>query len=138
MYTDNRNAYRQLFFDVWQKHQKQISLEPIEKQVLEVILTHPEYHPMLSQPGQFMSQEFAIEENPFFHMSLHIAVREQLQMNRPAGIREAYQQLKTRFETEMDVEHFMITVLANIMHQSQMTGTPPDEQEYLQQLKAQE
>lgn len=138
MYSDNRNAYRQLFFDVWQKYHKQAALEAVEMQVLEVMLAHPEYHPMLSHPAQFLTQEFSIEENPFFHMSLHIAVREQLQLNRPDGIRTTYQKLLTHFEKEADAEHYMTTVLANVMHQAQLNGTPPDEQDYLQQLKIKE
>ena len=136
MYSDDRNAYRQLFFTVWQKHQKQEVLQGVEKQVLDVILAHPEYHPLLNQPKQFMTQEFALEENPFFHMSLHIAVREQLQLDRPAGIRATYQQLLTRFTTAVDAEHYMTNVLANILYQAQSNGTPPDEQEYLKQLRS--
>lgn len=134
MYTDDRNAYRKLFFEVWQKHLKKLPLEAVEAQVLDVILTHPEYHLLLDQPKQFMTQEFALEENPFFHMSLHIAVREQIKMNRPAGIREAYQLLLNKFETAQDAEHYMTTTLAEIMYQSQTTGTMPDEQVYLKKL----
>ena len=135
MYSDNRNAYRQLFFDVWEKYHKQAELQPVEKQVLDVILAHPEYHPMLSQAKEFLSQEFELEENPFFHMSLHIAVREQLQLDRPQGIRDAYQQLLTRFTNAVDAEHYMTTILANILHQAQAAGTPADEQNYLLRLK---
>jgi len=135
MYTDDRNAYRKLFFEVWQKHLKKDPLQPVEAQVLAVILTHPEYHKLLDHPKQFMTQEFALEENPFFHMSLHIAVREQLQLDRPAGIRDMYQQLLARFETAEEAEHYMTVTLAEIMYQAQTTGTPPDEREYLDKLK---
>lgn len=135
MYTDNRDAYRQLYFDVWAKHHQQLPLQPVEQQVLEVILAHPEYHALLNSPQQFMTQEFELEENPFFHMSLHIAVREQLALDRPVGIKQIYQQLLTRFPTSHDTEHYMATVLANIMHNAQQTGLPPDEQIYLAELK---
>jgi hypothetical protein len=134
MYTDDRNAYRKIFFDVWASHQKKLPLEPVESQVLDVILSHPEYHSMLEQRGKFMSQEFELEENPFFHMSLHIAVREQLQLDRPAGIRLAYQQLLSRHETAFAAEHIMVAMLGTVLHQAQQTGTPPDEQVYLHRL----
>lgn len=134
MYTDNRNAYRQLFFDVWTKHQKSLPLQPVEQQVLTVILSHPEYHALLESPKQFMSQEFSLEENPFFHMSLHIAIREQLTLDRPQGIQQAYQHLLTKFTNPHDTEHYMASVLANIMHTAQENGTPADEQTYLDEL----
>ena len=135
MYTDNRNAYRQLFFTVWQKHLKKLPLEIVEAQVLDIILTHPEYHALLSDPETFMNQEFALEENPFLHMSLHIALREQLQMDRPAGIKDVFQNLVTKFGEMHIAEHQVTTVIAQMMYESQQTGNVPDEQEYLRRLK---
>lgn len=132
MYTEDRNAYRKMFFDVWQKHLKKLPLETVETQVLEVILMHPEYHRMLDDDKTFMNQEFALEENPFFHMSLHIALREQIRMDRPAGIREIAQALLQKYE---DAEHRMTTVLAQIMAEGQRTGKMPEETEYLNKLK---
>ena len=135
MYTDNRNAYRQLFFTTWEKHKKKIPLEPVEAQILDIILAHPEYHAMLEQQKKFANQEFAIEENPFFHMSLHISIREQLSTNRPAGIKEIYQQLVTRFKNQHAAEHKMTTVLAKVIYAAQQSGKMPDEDEYLKRLK---
>lgn len=135
MYTDDRNAYRKMFFHVWQKHLKKLLLEPVEAQVLDVILAHPEYHTMLDDPDTFMSQEFELEENPFFHMSLHIAVREQLQLDRPAGIKHVYQTLLQKYPSSGDAEHQMTTVLAQVLHQAQQTGQAPDENDYLTKLK---
>jgi hypothetical protein len=135
MYTDDRNAYRKMFFHVWQKHLKQLLLEAVEAQVLNVILAHPEYHAMLDDPNTFMSQEFELEENPFFHMSLHIAVREQLQLDRPAGIKHVYQTLLQKYPSASDAEHQMTTVLAQVLHQAQQTGQTPDENTYLIKLK---
>ena len=134
IYTDNRDAYRQLFFDVWAKYQKQLPMQPVEQQVIEVILAHPEYHALLNSPQQYMTQEFDIEENPFFHLSLHIAIREQLALNRPEGIKQIHQQLLTKFPSAHETEHFMATVLARIMHTAQQTGLPPDEKNYLAEL----
>jgi hypothetical protein len=136
MYTDDRNAYRHSFFDVWAKHEKKLPLEPVEANILDVILQHPEYHSMLQQRDQFMHQEFELEENPFFHMSLHIAVREQLHMNRPEGIRDAYQHLLTRYETPKEAEHSMTLLLAKTLFTAHQTGQVPDEAIYLKELLA--
>jgi Domain of unknown function (DUF1841) len=135
MYTDDRNAYRKMFFDVWQKHQKKLPLETVEIQVLEIILAHPEYHALLDHPETFMNQDFPVEENPFLHMSLHIALREQLQLDRPAGIKAIYQELLQKHQPAHAAEHYMTTVLAQVLHDAQSSGTPPDENIYLEMLR---
>jgi hypothetical protein len=81
-----------------------------------------------------MRQEFSLEENPFFHMSLHIALREQLQLDRPAGIKEISQQLQTKYDAH-DAEHMMTTIMAQVMFAAQQTGVAPDEVEYLTKLR---
>ena len=43
MYTNDRDAYRHAFYTAWQKYQKKLALEPLEKQLVEIILLHPEY-----------------------------------------------------------------------------------------------
>lgn len=134
MYTDDRNAYRQLFFETWSKHLKKLPLQAVEAQVLDVMLAHPEYHALLQRPDQFMSQEFEIEENPFFHMSLHISVREQIQMDRPAGIKTIYQNLVATHANALDAEHKMTDTLAQAMFTAQRTGQPANENEYMAKL----
>ncbi len=123
------------YFKIFKKHLKKLPLEIVEAQVLDIILTHPEYHALLSNPETFMNQEFALEENPFLHMSLHIALREQLQMDRPAGIKIIFQNLVTKFGEVHIAEHQMTTVIAQMMYESQQMGSAPDEQEYLKRLR---
>lgn len=134
MYTNNRDAYRQAFFTVWEKYQKQLPLDGVEQQLIEVILLHPEYHRLLSQPG-LQDQEFALEDNPFFHLSLHIAIREQIRMDRPAGVKATYQQLLLRYPDENDAEHRMMECLAQIMWEAQRKGEAPSEVVFLEKLK---
>lgn len=134
MYSEDRNAYRKLFFDVWQKHSRNMPLEPVELQILAIILAHPEYHVMLDNPKTFLQQEFSLEENPFFHMSLHVALREQIQLDRPKGIRNINEQLNKKFSAH-EAEHAMTTILARVMLEAQQTGTAPDEMIYLQKLR---
>lgn len=135
MYTNNRDAYRQFFFTVWQKHEKKLPLEPMEARLLTIILQHPEYHYLFNQPGKWEHQEFALEENPFFHMSLHTALIEQIQTNRPPGIAAIYQELITRHHPAHDVEHLMMEQLCKAMALAQETGTTPSDQEYLDLLR---
>lgn len=135
MFSDDRNAYRQMFFVTWDKHKKKLPLEPMEAQVLDIILAHPEYHDILEQPKKFANQEFEIEENPFFHMSLHISLREQVSTNRPSGIKQVYKNLVEKFKNQHIAEHKMTTVLAQVMQAAQQSGKMPDASEYLERLR---
>lgn len=132
MFALERDQTRQLFIQVWQKHQNQQSLEPLEKMVLEVILIHPEYHHYLMP--QHLDQDFSPQNgqtNPFLHMGLHIALREQISTDRPFGIRALYQTLILRNDDTHALEHRMMDCLAEVLWTSQRYGTVPDEQAYL-------
>jgi hypothetical protein len=135
MYTNNRNAYRQHFFNTWQKHLKRLPLEATEIQLIDIILQHPEYHRFLNDPKQFETQEFALEENPFFHMSLHLAVREQIHTRRPTGIEMIYQNLLKVYGDALRVEHLMMQQLLYMMDEGQRTGAMPSDEEYIKELK---
>ena len=135
MYTNNRDAYRQAFFIAWDKYKKKLPLEPVESQLIEVILLHPEYHALLERPNAYEQQEFTFEENPFIRMSLHLTVREQVRTNRPAGVTAIYQELLKKYINGQEVEYRMMECLAKILLHSQQSGTMPNEEEYLKQLK---
>lgn len=135
MYTNNRDAYRQAFYTAWQKYQKQLALEPVEKQLVQAILLHPEYHSLLENISSAQNQEYALEENPFFHMSLHVAIQEQIDMNRPFGITVIQQTLMEKHSDKHEVLHLMMQCLAKIMWQAQQTGAMPSEEVYLQELR---
>lgn len=135
MFTNNRNAYRQTFSNAWQKYLKKLPLETLEMELVEIILLHPEYQSFLENTAQIENQEFALEENPFLHMSLHIAIREQIKTNRPAGIKTIYQRLLLQYPNPHDVEHHMIQCLAQLLWQGQQMGEMPKDEVYLEMLK---
>ncbi len=135
MYTDNRNAYRQTFFEAWQKHLHHLPVEPLEAQIINIMLAHPEYHALFNQPEKFLNQAFEPEENPFMHLSLHLAVREQIQANRPTGITHLYQEVLARFHNAHDAEHELVTTLGQFLWQAQQSGNMPDENAYLETLR---
>ena len=136
MYSNNREAYRQLFYLAWQKYQKSLPLDATEKQLVEVILLHPEYHALLNllNNEKDFSTEFDLEENPFLHMSLHIALREQIKLDRPVGVKRIYERLLATHQNAHDTEHVMVGCLAKILWTAQSTGVVPDEAEYLVKL----
>src|SRR3990167_5523000 len=85
MYSNNRENYRKAFAETWQKHIKKLPLDAVETDIVAIMIMHPEYRYLLDS-NSVNTTEFEPEENPFIHMSLHIALREQIRINRPDGI----------------------------------------------------
>lgn len=136
MFGQNRQEIRQVYFDVWAKTQSGQPLATLEKQIAHIIELHPEYHPLFNQPEKIHQDYFveAGDTNPFLHMGLHLALHEQIQTNRPSGIREIYQQLLAKHD-QHDCDHLMMDCLAESIWQAQRDGVPPLEEAYLNSLK---
>lgn len=114
--TVDPTATRQIYLQAWQKALNNEPLTHMETIIVEIITRHPEYHALLSSP-HVLSQTFALEENPFFHLSLHVALAEQIQANRPAGIVDLYQKLLTKYGSQTLTEHKMIECLVTTLQQ---------------------
>lgn len=133
MFSSERDELRKTFFNAWQKHLQQLPIEPIEAEIIDVILHHPEYHALLSSEENFLGKDFETE-NPFLHMSLHLALREQIKTNRPAGISKIFSKLSQRLGDELIAEHLMLEPLAQMIWDAQKNHKMPDENEYLELL----
>lgn len=139
MFADNdRNQLRGVYLAAWQKARKGLPMEPLERQLAELIGEHPEYHALLEAPDDALSREFTSQDgqsNPFLHLGLHMAIREQVSTDRPAGIRAAWQALCVRHGDAHGAEHGMIEVLAQTLWSAQRDSTAPDERAYLERLQ---
>ncbi len=137
MFGQDRDTLRQYYHQVWQKWQQQQPLSPLEQQIAVVIQEHPEYHPALANAAQ--QQEYFVENgqsNPYLHMGLHLAIREQVATKRPAGITEIFQQLLLKHNGEqLSAEHQMMECLAESIWQAQRNQQMPDEAAYLDALR---
>lgn len=112
-------------------------LTGMEQVVAQVIDMHPEYHHIFSNTDN-VDQDFPVEagqSNPFLHMGLHISLHEQLATDRPAGIRDLYQQLRIKIGDHHRCEHEMMDCLAESLWQAQRAGHAPSEQDYLLALR---
>lgn len=134
---ESRDEVRQVYLNVWHKMQQRQLLEPMEAQVADVIEAHPEYHALLEASDDIKQQEFTPEQgqtNPFLHMGMHIALREQAGTDRPAGIRSIYQRLLAA-KGQHEAEHAMMECLGQALWNAQRNAKPPDEADYLDCLK---
>ncbi len=134
MSEDPRSVYRRTIAAAWQKHRQQLPLTALEQQLVALISEHPDYIPLLEQPTEDTTH-YTPEDNPFLHLSLHLSLRDQLQLDRPAGIRDIYQQLILQGGSAHEVEHRMMELMAALLWQAQQTGQPPEEQDYLRKLQ---
>lgn len=133
----SRDQLRQVYIDAWSKRRAALPLEPLEMQIADVIELHPEYQRALEKPDTVLDRDFSPESgqsNPFLHMGLHLAIRDQLATDRPSGIRAAFAAVIHRAGSRHDAEHQVIECLAETMWEAQRSGRPPDEAVYLQRV----
>jgi hypothetical protein len=134
----SRDQLRRMYLDTWRKFTQRLPLEPLEVQVAAVIAEHPEYVQWLESTDNTLTAEFTPEsgqQNPFLHMGLHLAIREQVATNRPQGIAAIHTALSKRLQSPHDAEHAMLEPLAETMWEAQRSARPPDEQAYLERLR---
>ncbi len=137
MFGNNRNQLRQVFFDTWQLKLDGQPLDALQQVIAGVIELHSEYHPLLGS-REAMDRDFPVEDggiNPFLHISMHLALHEQISTRRPAGIDEIYRQLCQQFGDAHEAEHAMMDCLGEALWQAQRDQAAPDETAYRQCLK---
>jgi hypothetical protein len=134
MFNPSRDQARSFFFDTWEKHSRGEALSPLETTALEVILLHPEYHALLADRQANQSRDYGPESggmNPFLHLSLHLAIEEQLSIDQPPGIRASFDALASKLGSEHDAKHRVLECLGETIWQAQRLGTAPDQDAYL-------
>jgi hypothetical protein len=127
-----------MFFASWSKYQSGEDMEPLEQMIAQIVQQHPEYHSLLNDENAHLDKDFTPEmgvTNPFLHMSMHIAIVEQLSIDRPAGIKDLYQQLLAKFSDSHTVEHHIMECLGQMMWEAQRNQAMPDDQQYLECLR---
>jgi hypothetical protein len=138
MFSQDRDSMRLFFLQAWRKARSGEPLEPLESRIAEVVREHPEYHTTLAAPEAALGRDYLPEDgetNPFLHLSLHIAILEQVGTDRPAGVRGLYQRLVTTAGDSHEAEHRIMDCLARFLWESQRTGLPPDERAYVECLE---
>jgi len=134
MFGQDRNQLRQMYFDAWRKQQNSELMQPLEAMIAGVVSLHPEYHPLLEQGEDVLDKDFLPETgevNPFMHMGMHIAIREQLATARPEGIVLAHKKLLLRLQDIHEVEHQIMECLGQSLWEAQRNNSAPDESQYV-------
>jgi len=130
--SQNREQLRLTYAEAWRKHREGVPVSSLEALIADVILRHPEYQALMTDAAAAVSHDAAPgQENPFLHMGLHIAIREQLAIDRPPGVCAVAKALQAASSDPHRAEHVLMEALAETLFAAQRSGRAPDEQEYL-------
>jgi len=134
MFNPSRDQVRRFFIDAWRKYRARTVLSALEYQAVDIVLQHAEYHGVLEHPDALML-EYAPEGgemNPFLHLSLHLAIEEQLAIGQPHGIRQAFDGLLVRCADRHEALHRVLECLGETIWCAQRAGTALDAESYLE------
>ena len=135
MFSQDRKKQREFLYKSWQKYTSNQSLDPLEKQLVSIIEIHPEYHDLI---GNIDSECFPEHHggNPFLHINLHLALRDQLSLNQPKGVKKVHQKLIKRYKDSHEVEHLMMECIAEMIYVSQKNNPTMDQESYINCITA--
>jgi len=134
MFNPSRDEARRFLTDAWAKYRAQAPLTGLERMAASLVALHPEYQPIVEDPEHSLHRDFRPESgdvNPFLHLSLHLAVAEQLSIDQPPGIRAQFERLKAAKGDEHEALHAVLDCLGEAIWHAQRHDTLPDASLYL-------
>jgi hypothetical protein len=137
-HDQDRGGLRRHYVEAWRRHRAGLPLEPLQHQLVSLIERHPEYHGLLEHDAEALGRDWTPESgqaNPFLHLGLHLAIREQVATDRPAGIAAIHRELAARLADPHEAEHRMLERLGEALWHAQRSGRAPDEAAYLESLR---
>ena len=137
MFDPSRDQARQFFVESWRKHKNREVLTQLEIIAADLIAHHPEYQALLDNPDG-IQKDFSVDDgqiNPFLHLSLHLAIEEQLSINQPPGIREAFEQCQARHGDRHAALHDVLEALGETIWRAQRDKAPLDGLAYVEAVR---
>lgn len=137
MFNPSRDQARAFFIESWRKHRASEPMHAMEQLVADIVQSHPEYHALIESP-EAAEKDFTPEDgaiNPFLHMSLHLAIEEQLAIDQPLGIKAAFEACFALRGNTHEARHDVLESLGETIWESQRNGTPLDALAYLERVK---
>jgi len=134
LYKPSRDQARQFLIESWHKRRNKLPATALETLAADIVEWHREYHPLLAATDA-ATREWTPEQgetNPFLHLSLHLAIEEQLSIDQPPGIRKALDQLVQRTGDRHAALHKVLECLGETMWRAQRDNKPLDGDVYLE------
>ena len=133
MFAPSKDDVRRFFCEAWRKEREALPLTPLEAIAAGWIHEHPEYHDDLASLEQALAADYPVDgrSNPFLHLSMHLSISEQLQIDQPPGIRAANETLARRLGSSHEAAHQIMDCLGETIWRAQRDGSEPDGAAYL-------
>lgn len=134
MFAPSRDQARRFLIDAWRKRQQALPATPLETLAADLVALHPEYHALLEAGEEALARDWTPEDgatNPFLHLSLHLAIEEQLSIDQPPGIRAIFETLCARHGARHAALHDILECLGETLWRAQRDRQPPDGAAYL-------
>jgi hypothetical protein len=134
LFNPSRDQARRFLIDAWKKRVEVLPATPLEMLAADIVALHPEYHALLEAGEEALGREWTPEDgatNPFLHLSLHLAIEEQLSIDQPPGIRAAFDTLCGRHGERHAALHDILDCLGETIWRAQRDRSPPDGAAYL-------
>jgi hypothetical protein len=134
MFNPSRDQARRFLIDAWHKRRASLPATPLETLAADIVALHPEYHALLEDGEEALGREWTPEDgatNPFLHLSLHLAVEEQLSIDQPPGLRAAFESRLRRHGERHAALHDVLECLGETIWRAQRDRAPPDGAAYL-------
>jgi hypothetical protein len=137
MFNPSRDQARQFLIDAWNKRVAKLPATALETLAADLIAMHPEYHELLSAQDA-LTREWTPEDgamNPFLHLSLHLAIEEQLSIDQPPGIRALFESRRSQYGNHHDALHDILECLGETLWRAQRDRAPLDGAAYLECIR---
>ena len=135
MFSPTREEARRFLIDAWRKFRAGEPISALERQAAEpdrAASGIPRDARAAAAPRRARFRAGgAATINPFLHLSLHLAVAEQLAIDQPPGIRAQFERLRAAKGDEHAALHAVLECLGEVIWQAQRTNAPPDGALYL-------
>ena len=135
MFAPSQNDVRRFFCETHRKQRQGLPLTPMEAIAADWIAEHPEHHAELDDLEAALAAVYTVEEgrtNPFLHLSMHLTISEQISIDQPRGIKQAFGLLAAKRGSAHAAQHEVMECLGEMVWTSQRSGLPPDGERYLE------
>ena len=134
MFAPSQNDVRRFFCDAYRKRRDGGVMTPLETLAADWVDQHPEYHADLADVDAALAAVFDVDAgrtNPFLHLSMHLTITEQVSIDQPRGIKQAFELLAAKRGSAHEAQHEVMECLGQMMWESQRSGLPPDGEKYI-------
>jgi hypothetical protein len=134
MFAPSQHDVREFFCSTQRKLLAHEPLTPLEALAADWIAEHPEYREDLADVERARGAVYPVEDgrtNPFLHLSMHLSISEQVSIDQPRGIKQAFELLRARRGSGHAAQHEVMECLGEMLWEAQRSGRPPDGERYI-------